>query len=1106
MRQPSFFIVVFAFLAILLAGCSGSSGNRVDQEGNTTNSNPAACEDGIDNDGDGQTDFPNDPGCLAAIDNDETDPPAPACSDGQDNDRDGFTDFPADPGCLDGDDVDETDPPPAACADGQDNDGDGFIDFGTGPGNDPGCESANDNDETDPPQCNDGLDNDGDGETDFPDDNGCNNASDDDETDPPQCSDELDNDADTAIDFPDDPGCTDANDDDETDPPGPPPQCSDGTDNDGDLLVDHPDDPGCDSASDDDETDPPTPPQCSDGIDNDGDSLTDFPNDPGCVNAADDDEVEIRSRYSMNNQCWALLSNANGQFVERSGGTYAATAVTAAAAEPFYMQPSFLGYYLLYNSQRQLLSVGPAVPPGGPAVANENLADATQAARWFVKGVGDPTIYPPTPEVHREPTPSEVTAYRGFTEPTNNLFSEFTLFNEADGRNLIVQGGSNNLVMGSPGAIPSLESFTFVPRDPADCASFPEAQSNASGTTFTGTNPVTGGVLGMVDAHVHISSTNFLGRAQWGFPFDQFGVTHALDNCDEFHGPNGSKDVVGAAFSQDTDGHDTTGWPTFPEWPARGELLHEAIYWKWLERSWLSGLRIIVNDLVDNETLCELQRNVNGDATQDCNSMNNAGRQAGTMYAMQDYIDAQYGGRGQGFYQITHTPAEARAVIERGQAAVILGIEISNVLDCKVNFNPLRTQEPFEETGTGVNENSYTCTMTETGASNEILTQLNRLKGWGVQQIITNHEFDNAFGGNGIFDGLVLNLGNRENSGGIPGTAISNPTAPAGETPTGEFWTTYDCPIEGEPGFDGYLWGSKGGTEMSEFNTQPVCPYLGQGGRPGGPTPCYPDGQQCNARWLTPLGLYLYSRIMELGIIFDIDHLEQEMKTQALELAEAQNPPYPFVSTHGTFGGTFVDQARRILSNGGTLYPSIGSVNGFLNDMTETRNEWVNAGSPGLFGFGFGTDTNGLSAQQGPRSSGQITAQPLTYPFTLFTNPPFDTMPEFADIRLRGESVVFQQPSVTDENGVLSRTWHQDIDGNAHYGMMADFVREMELEATAQDMRDLFNSAERYLQMWEATIASQQGILNNANGGRAVVPTGVLRPAPVPAESGRGLP
>jgi len=65
------------------------------------------CNDGIDNDGDGETDFPNgdgetdfpsDPGCASEVDNAETDSET-ECDDGIDNDGDGETDFPNDPGC-----------------------------------------------------------------------------------------------------------------------------------------------------------------------------------------------------------------------------------------------------------------------------------------------------------------------------------------------------------------------------------------------------------------------------------------------------------------------------------------------------------------------------------------------------------------------------------------------------------------------------------------------------------------------------------------------------------------------------------------------------------------------------------------------------------------------------------------------------------------------------------------------------------------------------------------------------------------------------------------------------------------------------------------------
>ena len=64
---------------------------------------PADCGDAIDNDGDGLTDYPEDPGCTEAQDNDETDP-APECSDGIDNDGDGAADFPEDTACDSPDD------------------------------------------------------------------------------------------------------------------------------------------------------------------------------------------------------------------------------------------------------------------------------------------------------------------------------------------------------------------------------------------------------------------------------------------------------------------------------------------------------------------------------------------------------------------------------------------------------------------------------------------------------------------------------------------------------------------------------------------------------------------------------------------------------------------------------------------------------------------------------------------------------------------------------------------------------------------------------------------------------------------------------------------
>ncbi len=132
------------------------------------------CRDGIDNDNDGRTDFPNDPGCTNQDDN--TEGGDPACADRVDNDGDGLVDFPLDPGCSSLADTDEFNAPLPQCRDGVDNDGDGRVDT-----LDPGCSNPDDNNEGDDPACSDRVDNDGDNLIDFPFDPGCASPADTDE-------------------------------------------------------------------------------------------------------------------------------------------------------------------------------------------------------------------------------------------------------------------------------------------------------------------------------------------------------------------------------------------------------------------------------------------------------------------------------------------------------------------------------------------------------------------------------------------------------------------------------------------------------------------------------------------------------------------------------------------------------------------------------------------------------------------------------------------------------------------------------------------------------------------------------------------------------------
>lgn len=166
------------------------------------NSSPA-CRDGIDNNGDGKIDYPNDPGCASANDTSETqndpscsgpsdDSEAEQCNNTLDDDSDGLIDV-ADPGCWtdrnDPNSYDMTDDnegdATSECQDGIDNDGNELIDYP----NDPNCSSALDDSEQPStpgvvylPGCANGIDDDGDGLVDFPADKGCESIIDDDES------------------------------------------------------------------------------------------------------------------------------------------------------------------------------------------------------------------------------------------------------------------------------------------------------------------------------------------------------------------------------------------------------------------------------------------------------------------------------------------------------------------------------------------------------------------------------------------------------------------------------------------------------------------------------------------------------------------------------------------------------------------------------------------------------------------------------------------------------------------------------------------------------------------------------------------------------------
>jgi hypothetical protein len=98
---------------------------------------------------------------------------------------------------------------------------------------------------------------------------------------------------------------------------------------------------------------------------------------------------------------------------------------------------------------------------------------------------------------------------------------------------------------------------------------------------------------------------------------------------------------------------------------------------------------LLVQHATTNHMLCELITGLGAQQVRyACNDMVAVDREIDETYALERYIDAQSGGPGRGWFRVVKTPAEARAVIDEGKLAVILGIETSTLFDCFLTPRP----------------------------------------------------------------------------------------------------------------------------------------------------------------------------------------------------------------------------------------------------------------------------------------------------------------------------------------------------------------------------------------------------------------------------------
>jgi hypothetical protein len=519
---------------------------------------------------------------------------------------------------------------------------------------------------------------------------------------------------------------------------------------------------------------------------------------------------------------------------------------------------------------------------------------------------------------------------------------------------------------------------TFMPA--TGCAVYPEAGVGAVGTPFAGASPEAD-VLGTVEGHAHVTAFEFLG-GDWhcGRPWSPFGVQYALPaSCaDEEQGTNGAFESF-MDFGGATRPSDMHGWPTFVDWPSPTALAEEGDYYTGIERAWKAGLRLMVTDLVDNEALCSLmttQRNP-------CNDMDAVKIQSADLYTLQDYIDAQSGGPGQGWFRIVTDPFQARRVINEGKLAVIEGIEVSRIFGCgEVNDVPQ-------------------CDASQIDAGLEEIHDL------GVRTFFPIHEFDNAFGGTKMIAGelgTVVNAGNRDE--------------------TGSFWTLQPCPAQDQ---DAAQISVPSGGVLSGLVNGPLASLLH-----GSPLPVYGDGPQCNVRGITDLGSYVINRMISDHFLIQLDHMDSATATAALSIAAAHH-------YSGVISAHCCSSAQ--------LFGGVYATGGFISPPAEPAAAFVATWKADKalhdpryhFGFGWGSDMNGLADQPGPAAG-----TPISYPFASYDG-----------------KVTFTQEQWGD------RTFDLNTDGLANYGMYADWLHDLQVVGGNEIMADMFQGAEAYLETWE---------------------------------------
>ncbi len=582
-------------------------------------------------------------------------------------------------------------------------------------------------------------------------------------------------------------------------------------------------------------------------------------------------------------------------------------------------------------------------------------------------------------------------------------------------------------------------------------------------------------LFGIADTHAHpFSNLAFGGALLWGSPFDERGINAALawgdvtwdfetetgdlltDLLTDFFGlpnvnisipnpvtPNGTLvhdaplALLMAALNGEGGIHSPKGPPDFENWPNWDTTMHQQTYYRWLQRAYKGGLRLMVMLAVNNEVSCRLSHSIRPDFG--CDDMSAVDRQLQAAKDMEAFIDIEHGGEGNGWFRIVTTPQEARDAIRNGKMAVVLGIEVDALFGCKPGSD---CSEEY------------------------IRSQLEHYYNEGVRHVFPLHLHDNLFGGTAIYHWLWPWAN-------IIATGYSMSLEPCGFLP-GESEQKYDyVPVPGvESGHESSF--LEDWAENIETATGvPIWPIL-----EGAGVTAY-----CNTRGLTDKGYLLIDEMMNRKFIIDVDHMSLETLNEVFSMAEERL--YPLISGHsflfdkpltefGTEGyrtenHRTPEQIERIRDLGGIVAPlpprKEGSSTHDYVEMYSYISEKMKDGpyGPDNPGIGFGSDWGAMFEMTAPRCP-----EPESCITQECTDPNDQSTCIDVDSRLTYPFTIEGVDGEFHRQQTGERTFDFNTDGLAHIGLLPDFIADLKnVGLTDDDLKPLFRSAETYILMWE---------------------------------------